>query len=77
MSELAKFGLNASNEEGSKPVGKPKTATIFSTVNSDSIIRVVVGFISKEPDGALNVTPDRTDPDELSTVVPSVIATIE
>ena len=56
---------------------KPSTSPTSAAVRPASFIKVVLGETTDAPEGALRVTPVRTEPEELSIVVSSVKATME
>ena len=69
----AAYGLNV---RGSTPSGRPNTAATSSAERPPSSIKVVVGVMTPASLGADKVTPDKTAPEDVSTVLASVIATI-
>ena len=58
-------------------LGNPRTLITSAAVKFPSSIKVVAGVIIDEPCGAFSITPSRTTPDEVSTVLESVMAIIE
>ena len=71
------LAAKASKVRGSIVLGNPRTVTTSAAVKFPSCIKVVVGVSIDEFCGAFRMTPSRTTPDELSTVLTSVIAIIE
>ena len=59
---------------GSTPSGRPNTLATCADVKLPSFIKVVVGVTTLAPCGALSVMPDKTVPEDLSTVASSVTA---
>ena len=57
--------------------GKPRTLITSAAVRFPSSIKVVAGVSIEDDSGAFNTTPSRTTPDEVSTVLSSVMAIIE
>ena len=53
---------------GSTPSGSPKTAATSLAVRSPSFIKVDVGEITPEPEGAFKVIPAKVAPEDVSTV---------
>ena len=67
---------NGLNDKGSTPSGRSKTSATSSAVSPPSSINVDVGETTAAPCGAVNIIPDKVAPDEASTVLSSVKATI-
>ena len=62
--------------KGSTPSGRPSTSATSEAVKPPSSINVVVGVTTAAPFGAERVTPAKIAPEEVSTVLSSVSATI-
>ena len=75
-SAASTLSANGLNSNGSTPSGRFKTFATSSAVRPPSAIKVDVGETTAAPFGAVNMTPDKVAPDEESTVLSSVIATI-
>ena len=59
---------NGLKVSGSTPSGSPKTAATSVTVKPPSFIKVDVGEITPEPEGAFKVIPENVAPEEVSIV---------